>query len=64
MYKSLIYILSIMLSMFALSGVNFDGFFKTNYKNEAKVFIFIVAISLGYLVGSFIIEFLSVSQIL
>ncbi len=64
MYKVLIYTFSVLISVFALSGVNFNNVFKKNYKNEAKVLIFILSISLGYLLGSFIIEFLNVSRIL
>ncbi|MFA7120138.1 MAG: DUF1146 family protein [Bacilli bacterium] len=64
MYKVLIYTLSVLLSVFALSGINFNNFFKKNYKNEARVFVFILALSLGYLLGSFIIDFLNASSLL
>ncbi|MDD4706110.1 MAG: DUF1146 family protein [Bacilli bacterium] len=64
MYKVLIYTFSVLLSVFALSGINFNNFFKKNYKNEAKVFIFIISLALGYLLGSFIIEFLNASRLL
>ena len=64
MYKVLIYTLSVLLSIFAVSGINFNNFFKKNYKNEARIFIFILSISLGYLLGSFIIEFLNISKII
>lgn len=64
MHKVLIYTFSVLLSVFAISGINFKNVFKINYKYEAKVFVIIISISLGYLLGSFIIEFLSVTTIL
>lgn len=64
MYKVLIYTLSVLLSVFSISGINFNNFFKKNYKYEAKIFVIIVSLCLGYLLGSFIIDFLSASKIL
>lgn len=64
MYKVSIYILSILISIFAVSGINFNNFFKKNYKYEAKIFIIIICLCLGYLLGNFIIEFIEISQII
>lgn len=64
MYKVLIYTLSVLLSVFAVSGINFNNFFKKNYKYESKVFIIIISLSLGYLLGNFIIDFLNASKII
>ncbi len=64
MYKVLIYTFSVLISVFAVSGVNFNNFFKKNHKIEAKLFVIITSLILGYLLGAFIIEFFTISQIL
>lgn len=58
MLNNFIYIISVLLSFFALSGVNFDSFIKKNHVSEARVLLFLLSIGLGYLVGSFILLFL------
>ena len=58
-YKSLIYALTFFLSMFALSGVNFDIFMKRNKPIEARVIVFILAFAASYLVTNFIVDFIS-----
>lgn len=63
-YKTYIYIVSVLLSTFALSGINFTNFFKKNKEIEAKIFIVLIVISLGYLVGSFVITFIECSKII
>ena len=47
-YKSLIYALTFFLSIFALSGVNFDKFMKRNKPIEARVIVFILAFAASY----------------
>lgn len=63
MYKTVIYILSVLLSIFIVSGINFNNFFKANHVWEARYFIVVISFIMGYLFGSFIIEFLSISAI-
>jgi len=63
-YKTYIYIVSVLLSTFALSGINFTNFFKKNKEIEAKIFIVLIVIALGYLVGSFVITFIECSKII
>lgn len=58
-YKSLIYALTFFLSIFALSGVNFDKFMKRNKPLEARVIVFILAFAASYLVTNFIVDFIS-----
>ena len=58
-YKSLIYALTFFLSMFALSGVNFDKFMKRNKPVEARMLVIIFGIATSYLVTNFIISFIS-----
>jgi uncharacterized integral membrane protein (TIGR02327 family) len=63
-YKTIIYFISVLLSAFTISGINFNNVFKTNHIIEAKIFVIILSFIMGYLLGSFIIEFLSISKIL
>jgi len=62
-YKTYIYIITLLLSIFALSGVNFDGFIKTNKAMEARILVILLSIATSYLVTNFIADFLSVSSI-
>ena len=64
MYKTIIYILSILMSIFIVSGINFNNFFKKNHIWEAIMFIVVISFIMWYLFGSFIIEFLSISTII
>ena len=57
MYKTVVYFLSVLLS-------NFNNFFKKNHVWEARLFVLVISCIMGYLFGSFIIEFLNVSAIL
>lgn len=64
MYKALIYAISVLVSVYALSGINFNNFFKKNHELEAKTLIIILSFGLGYLLASFVINFLEYSRIL
>lgn len=64
MLNTIIYILCVLLCAFTLTGINFNNFFKKNHVIEAKIFVIIISFIMGYLLGSFIIEFLSISKIL
>ena len=63
-YKAYIYIFSVMLSVFALSGINFDGFIKSKKVIEARILVVLLSLALGYLVTNFITDFMNVSQII
>lgn len=63
-YKTYIYIISVLLSTFSLSGINFNNFFKKNKEIEAKIFVVIIALALGYLLGTFVITFIDLSKII
>lgn len=63
MIKTIIYIVCVLLSVFVLNGINFNNFFKKNHIIEARFFVIIISLIMGYLLGSFIIEFLDVSTI-
>ena len=63
-YKTYIYIVSVLLSTFAVSGINFTNFFRKNKEIEAKIFVIIISLILGYLLGSFVIDFIDCSKII
>lgn len=62
--KLILYIFCTMLSAFSLSGINFNNFFKLKRKLEAKIFIIILSLALGYLLTNFIYDFFEVSKII
>ena len=58
LYHKIIYIVSVMTSIFALSGINYEKFIKKNKVNETRFLVILLSLALGYLVGSFIIAFI------
>ena len=63
MIKAVIYIICIMTSIFAVSGVNFNNFFKKNHIWEAKIFVIIISFIMGYLFAEFILNFTNLNII-
>ena len=63
-YKTYIYIVSVLLSTFAISGINFNNMFRKNKVIEARVLVVLLVLALGYLVGSFVITFIECSKIM
>ena len=63
-YKLIIYVLSVMCTTFALSGLNINSIFKKGHIAEANFFIIIAILAISELVSSFIINFLEDSKIL
>ena len=57
-YKLLIYAFMLLATVFALSGINYTGLFKTNHKIEARILIILIAMSISYLASQFIITFI------
>lgn len=57
MIKIIIYIVSIMASIFTVSGINFNNFFKKGHIWEARFFVVIISFIMGYLLAEFIINF-------
>ena len=57
-YKIYIYVVCIFVSAFAISGINFNNFFRKNKIIEAKVLVLLLSLALGYLVGSLVISFI------
>lgn len=62
-YKAFIYAITLVITAFALSGINFTDIFKKNHKLEANIFMILMIISISYLVSNFIISFLEFSGI-
>ena len=63
-YKAYIYVISVLLSAYALSGINYDGFIKKNRALEARVLVVLLSLALGYLITNFITDFLNVSTLI
>lgn len=63
-YKAYIYIVTLFMSIYAFSGVNFDRFIKTNKAIEARLLVLLLSIATSYLVTNFITDFISVSRII
>lgn len=63
MFKLAVYIISLMASIFAVSGLNLNGIFKKNHINEARIFVFLITLSLTYLFANFIFDITSINLI-
>ena len=61
--KTYLYVVSVLVSAYALSGINYDGFIKKNKAIEARVLVILLSIALGYLITNFISDFIYVSSI-
>jgi uncharacterized integral membrane protein (TIGR02327 family) len=62
-YKAYVYVITLFLSIFAISGINFDGFIKTNKAIEARILVILLSICTSYLVTNFITDFINVTII-
>ena len=58
-YKIYLYVITLMLSAYALSGLNFDAFIKKYKAIEARALVIVLSMALSYLVTNFIADFLS-----
>lgn len=63
-YKAYIYIITLLLSVFTLSGVNFEKIFRTNKVVETRILVIIISITLSYLTTNFITDFINVSSLI
>lgn len=61
--KFLLYILITLLVVWAMDSVNINKIFKKNKIVQARVFYFLLGISLVYLITNFIIDLFEVSKI-
>lgn len=63
-YKAYLYVITVLLSAYALSGVNFDNFIKKNKALEARILVIITSLIMGYLLTNFIADFFNVSSLI
>ena len=61
--KLALYTLMLALSIYAVSGINFNGIIKTNYKWQAVFLQIILALSLAYCSSSFLLAIIDASVI-
>ncbi len=57
MLKFLVYVLSAILVIWSMDGVNINGIFKKGKIMQARVFYMIIALVLTYLLANFIYDF-------
>lgn len=62
-YKLYIYVISVLLSTYTLSGINFNNIMKKNKIIEARLLVILLSLIMGYLITNFIVDFISVSSI-
>ena len=58
-YKIYVYAIMTFLSIFMLSGINFEKFMRKNRVLEAKMLIMALSLALSYLLSNFILDFLN-----
>ncbi|MBR1417123.1 MAG: DUF1146 domain-containing protein [Bacilli bacterium] len=63
-FKIYIYVISVLLSTYALSGINFDKIMKKNKPLEARIIVLMLSFIFGYLLTNFITDFLSLSKLI
>ena len=57
MYNLLLYILVLIMVIWAMDGININHIFKTNKIFQARIFYIMIVFSITYLVTNFIIDF-------
>ncbi|MBR4694129.1 MAG: DUF1146 domain-containing protein [Bacilli bacterium] len=63
-YKVYVYVITLMMSIYATSGINFDGFIKKNKAIEARVLVILLSVALSYLATNFITDFISLTSVI
>ena len=58
-YKVYLYAIFLFLSIFILSGVNFEKFMKRGKVLEARLLIMVLSVALSYLLTNFVYDFLN-----
>jgi uncharacterized integral membrane protein (TIGR02327 family) len=58
-YKIYLYAIFLFLSIFVLSGINFNSIMKKDKAVEARLLVMILACSLSYLLTNFVVDFLN-----
>lgn len=57
-YKIYVYVICIFLSIFALTGVNFEKITRKDKVLEIRILVLILGFILGYLLANFIFDFI------
>lgn len=63
-YKTLLYVLNVSLSMFALGSIKYDRFLKSNKIWESRILVVLLSFIMGYLLTNFIYDFMECSRII
>lgn len=63
MAKLCVYIFSTIIVVWSMDAVNINGIFKKNQVFKARVFYFVLMLSLIYLLSSFIYDFIYIKII-
>lgn len=62
--KIYFYVFFVMLSAYTLTGINFDAIMKRNKVIEARLFVVILSLIMGYLLTNFVFDFFSLTKII
>ena len=62
--KVCLYVLTTLLSVYTLTGINFNKIWKKERILEARLFVISLSLIMSYLLTNFIVDFLSSSKIL
>jgi len=62
--KFFIYVFVTFVVIWAMDSVNINQIFKKNKIAQARIFYFLLAIALIYLISTFIMDFFEVSKVL
>ena len=59
MYNFLIYLIMLIITIWAMEGLNINNIFKKNHIYQARIFYILIVLSISYMSSSFIIDFLT-----
>jgi len=59
MYNLLLYVIVLIITIWAMDGININVIFKKNRIYQARVFYIMIIFSITYLVTNFIIDFIN-----
>ena len=60
MYNLLLYVLVLIMVIWAMDGININNIFKKNKVFQARVFYIMIVFSITYLVTNFMISFTNI----
>ena len=60
--KLILYFLILPLTLWSVTSLNIDRFFRRGYVNQIKCFYLLISLSLSYLVVNFLYDFYLVSK--